>query len=168
MPCCSCTTRSPGWSWTRSTALRRRAGILAPSPIAEQRQPDRGEGEPGLQVALGDVGQPGVRRAGDVRDQSHAEVGLGELVGRALGGAGPGERDDDPPALPGPGTDLLDGPRKVAGEAVDGRGLEGDLLVVVLGPESEGTGGPPGQPTDPGGGLDLGQVPERGGAEVDG
>ena len=62
-----------------------------------------------------------------------AEVGLGELVGGALRGAGAGEGDDDPPAVARPAAHLLDGLRHVAGEAVDGRGVEGDVLVVVLG-----------------------------------
>src|SRR4029079_11253068 len=78
----------------------------------------------------------------------------------ALGGARPGEGDDDPPAVARPGAHLLDGPGHVTGEALDRGRVEGDVLVVVLGLEREGPGRPPGQPADAGGGLHLGEVPE--------
>ena len=38
-----------------------RAALAGQVVLGEQREPDAGEGEPGLEVALGDVGEPGVR-----------------------------------------------------------------------------------------------------------
>ena len=70
---------------------------------------------------------------GDVGHEPDAEVGLGELVGGALGGARAGEGDDDPPAVAVPAAHLLDRLAARRREALDGGGVEGDVLVVVLG-----------------------------------
>src|SRR3712207_8512335 len=49
---------------------------------------------------------------------------------------------------------LLDGLRDIAGEPLDGSGVEGDVLVGVVGGQRERPGGPPRQATDARGGLD--------------
>src|SRR5919107_1211872 len=133
MPWCSWTTRSPGCSCTRSTALRRRAGIFTASRIEVPRCPVRSCSVSSARPTPGKA-KPASRLPWVtwVSRGSGAEVGLGELFGGALRGAGTGEGHHHPPAVAGPGAQLLNRARDVAGEALDGRRVEGDVGVVVL------------------------------------
>ena len=69
----------------------RGAALAGEVVLGEQRQADAGEGEAGLQVALGDVGQPGVGRGRRCRAPA-GRRGRPRRTGRRRAGRGPGRR----------------------------------------------------------------------------
>ena len=141
MPCCSCTTIVAGLEFQRvdgvaaparhlAHVLGGRAAAAGDVGAGQDRQPRGRVDEPVAEGAAGDHWR-GPGRIGEAVGQGHADAGVTQHLGGALGRTVALEDQRDPPAVGGPLPDVVDDPGGFAVIEARRRGRERQLAALV-------------------------------------